>query len=242
MSTPDHPQPKFVKRIVCLANSRKLSGRCIAGREIVNQQPGPWIRPVSSREHQEVSERERHYEDGSEPNLLDLFDVSLIEPRPHDFQQENWLLDPSFYWVKAARVDWAGLQAFVEPDGPLWLNQDSSYNGLNDRIILADANQLRSSLRLIYVDRLAITVFQPDPPNPTYRPKRKVLAKFKHANVNYWLSITDPVYESRFLAQPNGDYKLEECCLTISLGEPHTDGFCYKLVAAIIERGQAETK
>jgi len=45
-----------VKRIVCLANSRKLQGRCIAGREIVQGKPGAWIRPVSAREHEEVSE------------------------------------------------------------------------------------------------------------------------------------------------------------------------------------------
>jgi hypothetical protein len=47
------------KRIICLANSRKLSGRCLAGREFVDGCAGDWIRPVSSREHEEVSERER---------------------------------------------------------------------------------------------------------------------------------------------------------------------------------------
>lgn len=80
------------KRIVCLANSRKLSGRCIAGKELV--EPRRWIRPVSVREHEEVSEYERQYEDGSDPRVLDIFDVELLEPRPRTYQQENWLLDP----------------------------------------------------------------------------------------------------------------------------------------------------
>ena len=35
-------------KIVCLANSRKISGRCIAGKIMDS---GKWIRPVSSREH-----------------------------------------------------------------------------------------------------------------------------------------------------------------------------------------------
>lgn len=46
--------PNVVKRILCLANSRKLSGRCVAGREIANPRLGPWVRPVSSCEHQWV--------------------------------------------------------------------------------------------------------------------------------------------------------------------------------------------
>ena len=52
------------KRIVCLANSSKLNGRCIAGKEIIEDgRVGDWIRPVSVREKQEVSEWERQYKD-----------------------------------------------------------------------------------------------------------------------------------------------------------------------------------
>jgi hypothetical protein len=140
-----NPQPNEVKRILCLANSRKLSERCVAGREVVNNQPGPWIRPVSAREHQEVSWEERHYEDGSDPSVLDVIAVPLIEARPHLFQQENWLLDPNSYWRRTGRVDWAGLQAFVEPAGPLWINGHRTGRGLNDRIPLAEAEGLCSS-------------------------------------------------------------------------------------------------
>ena len=80
-----------VKRIVCLANSRKLHGRCLAGREWIDGHPGRWIRPVSAREHQEVSEYERQYEDGSDPRVLDIMDVPLLEPSPGParYQSEN---------------------------------------------------------------------------------------------------------------------------------------------------------
>ena len=38
-----------MKRILCLANSKKLSGRCVAGREVLDSGPGSWNRPVSAR-------------------------------------------------------------------------------------------------------------------------------------------------------------------------------------------------
>ena len=76
-----------VKRIICLANSRKLSGRCIAGVEISRYgSAAGWIRPVSAREHEEVSEHERQYEDGSDPRVLDVIDIPFVTPRPKGYQ------------------------------------------------------------------------------------------------------------------------------------------------------------
>lgn len=231
----ESPAPEYFKTILCLANSRKLSGRCIAGREIAENALGPWIRPVSNREYQEVSEEERRYEDGRDPKVLDVIGIPLIEPRPHLFQQENWLLDPKFYWHKSDNWSWPRIQAFVEANGPLWLNQDSSYSGCNDRVSLEKAEQLGSSLRLIHLESLVLRVFCPGADFGDH--KRKVQGRFKHEGVSYHLWVTDPDYEKRYLAEPDGSYELGECLLTISLGEPYK-GYAYKLIAAVIERKQ----
>src|SRR5690349_939479 len=116
----------IVKRIVCLANSRKLSGRCIAGKESL----GGWLRPVSSREHEEVSEYERQYSDGSDPRVLDIMDVPLLEARPKDYQQENWLLDPDKYWRKVGRATWTDVDLLVDTLEPLWIDGYHTYHGL----------------------------------------------------------------------------------------------------------------
>ena len=71
----------------------------IAGHEIIDGSPGAWIRPVSNRQSQEVSEYERQYQDGSDPKLLDVIDIPLLEHKPSGHQQENWLLDPEQFFA-----------------------------------------------------------------------------------------------------------------------------------------------
>lgn len=92
------------KRIVCLANSRRLAGRCIAGREWGPAGAGDWIRPVSKREHGDVGEYERQYEDGTDPRVLDIIDVPVVRASPKDYQTENWLLDDGYFWEKTRQV------------------------------------------------------------------------------------------------------------------------------------------
>lgn len=218
-----------MKRIICLANSRKLNGRCVAGKQVGD---GTWVRPVSAREHEEVSEYERQYPDGSDPKVLDLIDIPLIEARPKGYQQENWLLDPDAYWQKAGTANWDELQARLDPPGPLWINGFRT-NRTNDRIPLNVAANIDSSLRLIKVPSMTLSVFKPG--QAFGNPKRRVQGRFGYAGHDYQLWVTDPIYEREMLARPDGDYDADgECVLTVSLGEPYNDA-CYKLIAAIIE-------
>lgn len=230
------------KRILCLANSKKLAGRCIAGREVNGAVAGPWVRPVSARPSEEVSENERQYQDGSDPRLLDVIDVPLLRAAPHACQVENWLLDPGYYWTRVSRASWTELLDFVEAPLTLWTNSHSTYHGLYDEIPQAVADVLPGSLYLIRVDLATLHVFAPQ--EAFGNPKRRVQAHFTHSGVPYRLWVTDPVIERTYLAQADGYYTGGDCCLTISLGEPFhkNDGvaYRYKLVAAIVERDGAD--
>ncbi len=222
----------LVKRIVCLANSRKLSGRCIAGKEVLpDGRLGGWVRPVSDRENEEVSEYERQYEDGSDPRVLDVIHMPLLNPKPRNYQRENWLLDPECYWEKAGQMRPDELEPLVDQASPLWINDYSSYNGLNDRIPIEIASSLNHSLRLLRVSALELVVDQPGMNFGNYR--RSVQGRFQHYGTDYWLRMTDPVYERQYLQLDNGIYAIGGCFLTVSLGEPY-QGHSYKLIAAII--------
>ncbi len=223
----------LTKTMVCLANSRKLHGRCVAGREIGGASPGAWIRPISDREAQEVSEYERQYPDGSDPRSLDIIEVPLLEHRPGDYQRENWLLNPQYYWRKAGVFSRERLHQLAEDRGPLWCNGFSTWNGKNDRIPLEKAVRETSSLKLIRVESVRLTVLAPG--IKFDNPKRRVQARFHFGGIEYAFRVTDPIIERQYLARDDGSYELAGVqYLTVSLGEPFMD-YSYKLAAAILE-------
>lgn len=221
------------KRIVCLANSRKLSGRCIAGREWNGKQAGAWLRPVSARENEEVSENERQYEDGSDPKLLDIIDIPVHSSRGRGYQTENWLIDDRHYWKRVGTVAWGDLPKLAGAPGPLWIDGYSTYSGTNDRVPLAEAARLTDSLRLLHLPALELAVFAPGA--DFGNPRRNVQGRFEYSGVRYALRVTDPVIERSYLAKRDGSYELGECFVTVSLGEAY-EGYCYKLIAAIITK------
>lgn len=218
----------YVKRIVCLANSRKMSGRCLAGKVALPAGWGQWIRPVSGRASEELSEEERRYADGRDPRVGDVIAIPLREARPHAYQQENHLIDERDHWTWVRTVQWLELVAAVDAvTGPLWQNGHSSYNGQNDRVPVDIANGLKASLYLIRPSDVAAVV------SPEWERRRRVRVEFTLAGAPYRLAVTDPLAEREYLQKQDGSYGVPEALLCVSLGEPY-EGHAYKLVAAII--------
>src|ERR1700727_2706120 len=120
------------KRIVCLANSRKYQGRCIAGIEILNSKPGGWVRPVSNRDMGELCDYECKLETGAVPSVLDIIDVPVKTPKPARHQHENWLIDTAARWAKTGRCPVSSLARVAETDGKLWVNGFETAHGKNN--------------------------------------------------------------------------------------------------------------
>ena len=224
----------YVKTIVCLANSRRHSGRCLAGKEVLPHGYGSWIRPISARPSAEISEEERRFENGEDPKVLDIIDVPILAAAPRLHQTENHIIDSDYYWTKRGVLPWAKLRHLIDKPTSLWLNVDSTYLGLNDRVSVEHASEMTNSLMLIEPDTLNISV---EPEGAAFgNPRRRVRSHFAHQGQQYILIVTDPVAERAFLAKPNGRFPLTNTYLCVSLGEAHTDGYCYKLVASIISK------
>jgi len=222
-------QTYLSKRIVCLANSRKYSGRCIAGKEINGEEIGKWIRPVSRQETGELSLKEMKFGDGSIPKVLDVLSVRLTRPCPHAYQSENYLIDDR-QWVKHGALSISALSGMVDDVPQLWINGHHSQHGLNDRIPLEMAEEdISSSLLLVRPETLVITVDAgPDS-------LKKIRSKFTFNGVQYGLTVTDPEIETTYFNKDFGEYPVSEenVYICVSIGEPF-EGYCYKLVAGII--------
>ena len=223
------------KRIVCLANSRRQGGRCIAGKEmLLNGQTGRWIRPVSNRTDEAVSKGECQYEDGSEPRVLDVIEVPVLNAQPMNHQRENWLLDPSSRWEKIGNLTPSSLEKWVDRVEALWENGHSSYNSINNRVPEEIARSVGTSLYLIRVPKLELyTVLD-------YNKNPRLQARFSYRCIDYSLRVTDPAYEEKYSNRLSGLYTIGQSYLTISLSglfqsRPDLPKYAYKLIAAIIE-------
>ena len=216
---------------ICLANSYKKRGRCIAG---LRTDGGGWIRPCADTNFGELYPHHYNLQDGSEPSMLDVIRVFCESRQTTPHQPENWLI---------GRVGWR-LVHRPAPASLIGLVRESLCRGSG---LLGDANRriayeqlverpAASSLALIAPRDLQWHVGS-TPTNP-----RKARAQFRLAGAVYSLPVTDPAWMDAFRALEIGTHPVTACgiepgrklLLTISLSEPFDDGNCYKLVTAII--------
>ena len=213
--------------VICLANSWKHGGRCVAGLRIDG---GGWVRPVS-REPDGVLQL-WHYTlvSGGEAALGDVLQMRLTQPHPDPHHPENWLMDYGL-WTLVARPLPSSAREVLEQSltsGPNLLGD------CEDRIAYDALKKCpaAASLALVRPEGLQWQVRQ----SPSSG-KRQTRAVFRLTGVWYNLALTDPAWLKTLASHPLGSYPEDnrDTLLTISLSEPFArDGFCYKLVAAVI--------
>ena len=231
--------PNRIETIICLANSRKISGRCIAGKRLDDYS---WFRPISSRPGHEISELDRRYADGKTAQILEIINIPCVESRPCQHQSENVLIDDRFYWEKKGRASWENLLDLIDQDSDLWINGYSAYYNRNNRLPQNKISEKDGSLRLILLDEIIIHA---GPKAPHFGDMKQVVrASFQYQGQQYKLDVTDPECERFHLEKGAGEYSIHSAVACISLSEPHTnqngETFVYKLVASIITPKRAQ--
>ena len=214
--------------LICLANSRKHGGRCVAG---LRTDGSGWLRPVGRMPDGTLYPTDYTLDDYTEAGPLDVIRVGVTAPRPECHQPENWVIDGST-WQLAERP--AGphlspvLQAAIRTGAEL-------LTGYSDRLSHADLQQHPVSTSLALVAPKELELYH----QLSYSGRPQVRARFTLGSgaraTTYNLSVTDPTWESRVISGGPKVFRnpADRALATVSLGE-ELRGFCYKLIAAVI--------
>lgn len=217
------------KLIVCLANSKKYGERCIAGIEVIslgtqrykvvkdNDQP-KWIRPVSNRDHGEISA-----ELVKQIQLFDIVELEILAECPKGYQSENALLDNGH--IKAigkVKLSTETVDKFLSTNlNVIFLNRGKAVP--KDKI-----DSVTNSLVFIKPDNVRFSLVK------NTRGEEKLRSQFDFNGIPYDFPITDLDFLKKFGKKPDDALKYPNIYFTISLGvELDGTGWHYKLIAGI---------
>jgi len=210
---------------ICLANSYKEGGRCVAGIECHNNTPlwnehdkPRWIRPVSAdTPHGEIDSRLSY-----KLKLLDIVEMDVFDPVPEGHQVENVLFNPNSLKVK-------GVFPHQELDALCDHYQHFLFGNASNAVTEEEAAQLTESLTLIKVTDFQVVI----KPNAFHPDKPHVRLHFDFNKTRYDLPVTDPVFMRELHFDKDFLKNTPQLYLCLSLGILH-EGLHYKLVAGII--------
>lgn len=224
------------RTIVCLANSYKHGGRCVAGICLEN---GKWIRLRSSEGDGSLSPHDYTLNNGQgELRLLDVFEVDLHYAMPSDCHPEDWVTAPQWWELverPCSQRTWQKIAARIEKRGTL-------LGGYSDRVwaSLFKKRRAEASLALICPTDIWWWVREE-------RGKVKYRALFRRDNITYDLAVTDPRWLEQMRFMPIGIHphrllapEAAETFLTVSLSEAFSPGgggaAHFRIVAGVIVR------
>ena len=211
-------------KIVCLANSFRVGGRCLGGIEL-DQNNNPvihngrpkWIRPVCNTTHEEVpTDLVSHI------SLLDIVEFQSIQATGHGHQSENVLFNTNS----------------IQTNGRLAISRLANITD-NNRFNLVFGNrgaavpehkvgELNHSLML-----LELTEFETNERVFENRQYPQIKLSFRHSGNLYNFPITDPSFLHRYGLNNNILQGRQRIYASLSLAAPHEE-WASKLVAGII--------
>jgi hypothetical protein len=211
--------------LLCLANSKKTGGRCLAGIEVtidgdrihyhmIGKKP-KWLRPISFGNHGEINNIFSEH-----VKLLDVITINMIEPCPQRAQTEN-----VFFKQEKVQVNCC-IEPISENLDVLCSNETPIFRNTLNYVPNRELNVLNHSLIFIKVDNFSYYETKSITGAQQFR------ATFTHQSINYDFPITDLQFINTGIENVAREQEIQ-AYLTLSLGEIFR-GNCYKLIAGVI--------
>ncbi len=215
------------KYFICLANSYKRGGRCVAGVEVVSNGDGKWklvrnddgiprwIRPIARTIYGEIPNFV-----GETIKILSIVKLTNVVPCPEKAHSEN-----VYYSCMEQCNDTISQESSVM--GQLIDTRHQSLFHNRGRAVSAEMLVgINYSLMLIHPDKASAYIDE-------NREKSKNRMKFTYYSVEYDFPITDPSFIECLKKNPNKFVNINDVYLTLSLGLEF-EGWHHKLVAGVI--------
>jgi hypothetical protein len=206
-------------RIICLANSYKNQGRCIAG---IAQESGQWIRPISDLDDGRIP-LDSNFIQAQNINILDILDIPIDSNKKSGHEIEN-IGYKNLPWQRVGTIEIASLLPYCEDE----LLYPDYKKAIPYELLKSDAPV--RTLQLIQVKSFSC--------HKNNRGKwRGTIADEKFHLENIDFSITDPITLEKLEHNP---LLSPHCLICLSFGQPWqpdpiTPNLCYRLVAGVVE-------
>lgn len=210
-------------RIICLANSYKHGGRCMAG---IDLDTGKWVRPIPDSKSRAVTSDMRLI-NRREPQILDVIKIPLEDYGPDEgCQPENRLLKAG-RWKKVGQITAQDLLKYCE-DNTVILHNHQEY--VLPSFFSKTPKSKWKSLQLVHNSNVRFCrAYDPQKWRVRFQDgKRHVLD----------LKLTDPVISNKLRS---GKKISKNCIMTVSLAtawspkDSNQPERCYKMVAGVVE-------
>lgn len=222
------PEAALDKFFICLANSYKRGGRCIAGVEIVfnkdlsfsivhNNDGSPhWIRPISfTQQYGEIPNDE-----ASNIRLLSIVKLTKVLLCPKDAHSENVFYSQMDICKYDIPISLDIVKQLIDP-----IHQ-SIFHNRGKAVSKEMFFGIKYSLMLIHTENACAYIDES-------REKSKNRMSFTYIGADYDLPITDPFFGVELKKEPERYVIIPDIYLTLSLGLEF-EGWHHKLVAGVI--------
>lgn len=216
------------KYFICLANSYKRGGRCVAGVEIVfdanekirfawdlDDDRPQWIRPIATTTYGEIP----NYV-AEDIKLLSIVKLYNVVPCPNKPHTEN------VYYSKLEQCKYDLSNADSLLNHLINSTHQSIFRNRGRAVSAEMSTGIDYSLMLIHVENACAYIDE-------NREKSKNRMSFSYYGADYDFPITDPIFLEEFQKEPECYANIPDVYLTISLGLEF-EGWHHKLVAGVI--------
>lgn len=212
-------------KILCLANSFKESGRCLAGiqlnayyQPVMNGKRPVWIRPICNTQHGQIPTYLCDH-----ISILDVVEIGNVKMVGSSYQSENVNFDESSLEIVRS------MDKNILRDNLFDNNSMKAVFGNSGKAV-AQKNIDKINHSLMFVKTSYYQAYQKKYDD---REHSQIRLQFQYNNNIYDLPVTDPKFLTLYGENSKILDNADEIFLVLSLGVPF-QGWYYKLVATVI--------